>query len=387
MAKYHHYHELTKLISVAIITILFTNNQLYARNNDFLKRAENNNKYPLVSGNILAESRSDRILSNSHNIKSNNSFIYIENDSNFHLSKNWQVKTNWRLQPNDVITTRNNQFPERYRTILQNDRKILSDKMGLIAEEIKIVFDNEDMQASFGKFDPTFGNAHSKNKRLGIFTRDITEDYNLREKIGGSLTAFLEDSKISISGFVNDDTFLSESGINNRSRPNNNLQIAGNSSTPSYSINMDGSKFFNINNWFYNFGYRHQNAKDNPNSANERGFTLNSEYLLKIENLTIVPFIEFVNINNFSGEKDRNAIYNTAALMIRYSRWNLSATNINRNLKSKIHNYNYYDKITQFSIGYKFNNNFSIDATSGKIRETKQNANLLGLNLRYIYKF
>ena len=73
--------------------------------------------------------------------------------------------------------------------------------------------------------------------------------------------------------------------------------------------------------------------------------------------------------------------------MIRYSRWNLSATNINRNLKSKIHNYNYYDKITQFSIGYKFNNNFTIDATSGKIRETKQNANLLGLNLRYIYKF
>ena len=194
-------------------------------------RAEDDLKYPFLSGDILIENRSDHTYSRktSNNLKANNSFFYVENNSNLHINQSWQIKTNWRLQPNNIITTRNVEFPERYRTILQNSRSIVMvDRMGLIAEEIKINFENEDLTANIGKFDPTFGTAHFKSKKLGVFTRDFTEDYNLREKIGGNLNILLENSQISLNSFFNDTTPLSESAINNRGQASQNQAISGN---------------------------------------------------------------------------------------------------------------------------------------------------------------
>lgn len=359
-------------------------------------RAEDGLKYPFLSGDILIENRSDHIYSRktSSNLKTNNSFFYVENNSNLHINQFWQIKTNWRLQPNNVITTRNVEFPERYRTILQNNRSIgMLDRMGLIAEEIKINFENEDLIANIGKFDPTFGTAHFKSKKLGVFTRDFTEDYNLREKIGGNLNILLENSQISLNSFFNDTTPLSESAINNRGQASQNQAISGNNGNlSSYSVNLKTSKTLGFDNWFSNLGYRSLGVKNALNNSREFGVVLNSEYLWQYGRMSIVPFVELVKINNFTGEKDRNALYSTTAMMLRYNNWNMSGSFINRNIKSKIKNYSIRDYQAQISVGYKFKNGFAIDLTRANIKESSLNsasrkASLIGANLSYLYKF
>ena len=108
--------------------------------------------------------------------------------------------------------------------------------------------------------------------------------------------------------------------------------------------------------------------------------------------MSIVPFVELVKINNFTGEKDKNTLYSTSAIMLRYSNWNMSGSFINRNIKSKIKNYSIGDYQAQISVGYKFKNGFAIDLTRADIKESSLNsvarkASLIGANLSYLYKF
>ena len=75
-------------------------------------------------------------------------------------------------------------------------------KNGLLVEELKIEFENEDLRAFAGKFDPNFGSAWRKSKKKNwCFTAQMTEDYNLREKLGVGVTALLENSNITVNAF------------------------------------------------------------------------------------------------------------------------------------------------------------------------------------------
>jgi hypothetical protein len=119
---------------------------------------------------------------------------------------------------------------------------------------------------------------------------------------------------------------------------------------------------------------------------------INSEYLWQYGKMSIVPYLELVKINNFTGEKDRNALYSTTAMMLRYNNWNMSGSFISRNIKSKIKNYSIRDYQSQISVGYKFKNGFAIDLTRAYIKESSLNsasskASLIGANLSYLYKF
>lgn len=353
--------------------------------------ARESQQFPNISGTILYQLEGDRVMSTQESgVSANNAFIYVEPKVSLNFNKNWSIKTDFRLNPNDSLTTRNSTYPERYRTFLSANRGLGQEDLGIIVEEMKVHFENEDMKLFAGKFDPTFGTAYNKAKRIGVFTSQFAEDYNLREKIGVGGIALLEDSKISINTFFNDTTGLSRSTLNDRGRAASNNGIAGNTGTlSSYSVAMDGQNIFGVENWFYNVGYRSLGVSKLDGRAREKGYVIGSEYLYKIgQQTSIIPFVEVAKINNFTGEQGRNALYSTVALIGKYSSWTASISRLSRNISQ-------HQDITprvkdhqlQLSVGYKFTNNLTLDVSRSNMKESGNRASLIGTVLSYVQEF
>ena len=348
-------------------------------------------KFPKLDGKVLYQTQFDRVLATKKKgVSPNNAFIYIEPSFNLHFNQNWVVKTQWRIQPNDVLTTRDQSNPERYRTFLSSNRGMNFDQMGFLVEEIQIQYHNDDLKIFAGKFDPTFGNAHRKSKRIGVFSAQFAEDYNLREKIGAGATALLESSQITFNTFFNDNTDLSKSAINNRGRLNKSNGLAGNTqSVSSYSASMEGEDLFDIKNLFYNFGYRSLGVDKADNSKRETGYVLGGEYLHKIgKESSIIPFVELVDIKNLSGINGRNAQYSTFAVIGNYRNWSSSISSQTRNIeKNNLNSRHTFDRQLQLSVGYKFTNNITVDISRAEIREDARKGSLIGANVSYVKKF
>ena len=356
------------------------------------KEAQEKERGPILSGSVLYEIQADHILSASgQKPKNTNGFIYIEPNFGLYFNKNWAVKTQWRIQDNSSLTTRDKDNPERYRTFLSKDRGFGLATTGLLIEELKLYYENEDMKFSLGKFDPSFGTAHRKSKRIGVFASQMAEDYNLREKLGANVTALLEGSQISFNTFFSDSTDLSRSAIKDRGRESRNNGLASNTgSFSSYSILMEGEDFLTVDNWFYNLGFRSLGA-DKENRKRENAFVVGSEYLYKIGRETsLIPFVEIVRINNFSGENGRSANYITVAAIGKYANWTTSTSLMVRNIRRPSSSplpKNSYDRQLQFSIGYKFTDNLTLDVSRAVIQENGYSAGIFGAALNYLYKF
>ena len=349
---------------------------------------------PILSGSVLYQIQSDHIIgSNKKDISRTNSFIYIEPNFGLHFDENWSVKTQWRIQDNSTLTTRDKKNPERYRTFLNDNRGINLSETGLLIEELKLFYENEDMRFTLGKFDPSFGTAHRKSKRIGVFASQFAEDYNLREKLGANVTALLEGAQISFSSFFTDSTDLSRSAIKDRGRESRNNGLSSNTgSFSSYSVLMEGENFLTVDNWFYNLGFRSLGV-DYSGRKRETGYVAGSEYLYKIGRETsLIPFVEIVRIQNFSGESGRVGNYATLAAIAKYSSWTASTSFMIRHIKRPNNNLANLskantDKQWQFSIGYKFTDNLTIDISRAIITENHYNAGIFGANLNYLYKF
>lgn len=350
--------------------------------------AKAESQYPNTSGQVLFEFKSDRILSTTKSgTPSHQSYFNIEPDLSLNIDQNWSIKTGWRIFP--TMQNREGSTPERSRTILSNNRGFNQDDTTLIVEEIKTNYQNDDMKFFVGKFNPSFATMYRKSKRIGVFTTDFTEDYELREKIGGGISALLEDSEITFNTFFNDPTGLSGSAYNNRGRERSENGISGNTSTlSSYSVTIEGQKLFGVKNLFYNAGYRSLGVKDNGLNSRETGYTGNLEYLQQVtHNTSLIPVIEFVKIDNFTGLTGRNAQYLTLALIGKYSSWSTSVSSVRRHIDNNYQGKNSNDSQLQFTAGYKFNNNFAIDVSRMRLKEDGYSASMLGIMFSYLYKF
>jgi len=352
--------------------------------------AEAPKQFPNVTGDVLMQMQADRAIStNKEGVSPNNGFIYIEPNISLNFNRNWSTKTQWRLQPNNVLTTRDSTNPERYRTLFQSDRGLLNVRQeALLVEELKINFENEDMRFFAGKFDPTFGTAWRKSKRIGVFASQFNEDYNLREKLGAGITALLEGSQITFNTFMNDTTGLSNSAINKRGTANGSSKVSGNGGAmSSYSLSMEGKNLFGIENWFYNFGYRSLAVGKVEGHSREIGRVIGSEYLYKISRDTsVIPLMEVVQIGNFGGETSRNGRYVTLAIIGKYSAWIASASVVTRDINQPQRS-DIADRQIQFSIGYKFTDNFTVDISRANVREDGKSGGLIGTTFSYLYKF
>ncbi len=354
-----------------------------------LSFAANLDQLPNISGDILFIAQGDRVVSTQKKgVSANNAMFYAEADLSLNLNKNWSIKTDWRLQQNSILTTRNDVYPERYRSFLQERRGVHPQDTGLIVEELKLDFENEDLNFQVGKFDPGFGTAHNRSKRMGIYTWQVTEDYNLREKLGAGMAALLENSKVSFNLFFNDTTGLSRSALDQRDRAKRDGLAGSTGTLSSYSINFEGEEFFGVDNLFYNFGYRSLGSDNIGNREREEGYLANFEYQYDIGlHSSIVPFLEIVKINNFTGEKNRDAHYTTLAVMANYSSWIASLSHITRHIKQPLRSSNVSDKILQLSAGYKINKNFTVDVTRAEVKEDGKKGSMFGVSLSYLYSF
>lgn len=352
--------------------------------------AETVSQYPNIAGNVLFQAQADRVLSTTKNaVSPNEVFTYVEPNFALNVNKNWAVKTDWRLQPNNVLTTRDTTNPERYRSFLSANRGVHVSDTALLVEELKVQFQNEDMRFTAGKFDPTFGVAHNKAKRIGVFTAQFTEDYNLREKIGVSMTALLEKSKVTVNSFFNDTTGLSGSALNKRKTANSKNGTAGSTnSLASYSVLIDGKDFFGVEDLTYNLGFRSLSVDRLEGRQREKGYVIGTEYLHKIGDTSFIPFVELVRINSFTGEQGRNATYSTAALIAKYSSWTGSVSYLTRSIKSHIASQGIgKSNQVQLSVGYKFTNNLTLDFTRSNMKEDGYKGSMIGAVVSYLYQF
>ena len=152
---------------------------------------------------------------------------------------------------------------------------------------------------------------------------------------------------------------------------------------------MDGENFLTVDNLFYNLGYRSLGVdREDSDSKREQGYVVGLEYLYKVSrNSSIIPFMEFVKIKNFNGEKSRNATYSTLALIGKYSSWTGSISFIDRDIKEPLRANKVNDRLLQLSIGYKFTDNLTIDISRANIEEDGHKGSMVGANLMYLYKF
>lgn len=354
--------------------------------------AEGSQQYPNISGQTLFQFKADRLLStNESGVSPNNGFANIESNFSLNFNKNWSAKTLWKLNPSNDYTTRNSTNPERTRSFLASNRGFDPQNTQLLVEELKAQYEDEDMRFFIGKFDPSYGTAYKNNKRIGVFSQDITKDYELREKLGAGVSALLEAGELTFNTFFNDTTGLS-GAINGRQTESRNDGLAGNTGTfSSYSATFQGDKFFGYENWFYNLGYRNLGVNQGNSTYNrgrEVGYLIGSEYLYKIgSNTSIIPFFEATKIDNFTGERGRNANYATLALIAKYSGWTASVSQIYRRISQNQRTENIHDHQTQISLGYKFMNNFSIDVSRATATESNTSLSLFGVMLSYVYNY
>ena len=347
-------------------------------------------KYPYISGSTLFEIQPDRVLSSDDSrVKSNNAYIYVQPEFSLNFNRNWSLQTEWRYQPNDVLQTRNERHPERYREFLQDNREVSITDNGLLIEQLKLRFENEDMVFQFGKFDPTFGTGYLKTNRIGIFSSQFNEDYNLREKLGVSLEALLEDSRIVFNSFFNDTTALSESAINDRGRASRRSGIAGATGTlSSYSFDLHGENVMGYEDWKYNIGHRSLAVDDIEGRERELGYVLGTSYDYELGiNTSLIPYLEIANFSNFSGEEGRKATFITAAVSLRYSSWNLGVSHLSKDIKGGVRGFDSDDKLLQLYVGYKFSDKVSLDFTRAAVDEGDKSGTMAGLLLSYRYEF
>lgn len=367
-----------KILRLLFVIVLFFANDALAK------------KYPYISGSTLFEFQPDRVLSTSSSgIGDNSAYVYVQPNFSLNFNRNWSIKTEWRYQPNDTLQTRNENNPERYREFLQNDREVTLSDNGLLIEQLKLHFENEDMIFEFGKYDPGFGTGHDRTKRIGVFTAAFNEDYNLREKLGASISALLEDSKISLSTFFNDTTSLSESAINDRGRERRNTGVSGATGTlSSYALEIIGSNLFDYENWKYNVGYRSMAVDNIGGRQRETGYVLGTQYDFELGiNTMLVPYLEIAKFDNFTGQQGRKALFTTAALSLKYSSWNLGVSYLNKEIERSVEQTKIDDRQLQIFVGYRFNNNLTLDFTRSAVDEYDRSGSLAGLLLSYRYEF
>jgi hypothetical protein len=347
--------------------------------------AQGGSKYPNLSGVALFEVRADRInSSNTKKLEPVSGFVNIDTNFSLNLQKNWSIITNWHVRQVNNISKNSAENPERYRSILFNRGINLNDE-GLVVEQLKAHFQNDDAKLFFGKFNPSFGSAFREEKRIGIFTTDFTKDYELREKLGAGFSALLENSEIEFSLFSNDRTALNEAMLNKRDI-NNIDNIAGDKS--SYSISMKGKDLFGVRDLVYNIGYRNLAVKNIDGKNDEIGVVGGLEYKLPIDSkFLFIPFIEVASIDNLGGKKNRDALYTTIAFVTKYKNWTASISSIKRDIKHRNEYDDTKDSQMQYSIGYEISNNIIVDITKAKVRESGYSADLIGINASYIHRF
>jgi hypothetical protein len=344
-------------------------------------------QFPNLSGEIFIESRVALINNESTPNTYSNSFVAnIEPKFSLNINEEWSVKTQWKISPVRNRSDPNFEIGNVFPSTRSPDN---IDDYGLVVEELKGDYRTDDLNFFFGKYNPTFGKAWDKRKRIGVFTTDFTQDYELREKLGFGVAALMDDDgAVTLNLFFNDTTGMSNSALNRRGKNKSSDNFAGNNTNlSSYSITMSGNNFFDIEDLSYNFGYRDLDVDNKLGFDNEKGFVVGFEYKIPLNYKTyFTPFAEISKINNFNGIEGQDLLYTTIAATLNYSKWHVGVSGVVRDINRNGAD-DFLDSQAQYFVGYLFDTGIALDVAHIDIKESDNKAKMVGVNLSYNYEF
>lgn len=266
----------------------------------------------------------------------------------------------------------------------------------LSIEELKLSYFGDDYTVFGGKFNPSFGVAWDLAK--GIVGKDFAKTYELKERIGfgGSYTAGnkkLGIHKATANFFFLDTTFLSESLFTER--PDSELSKGGVSNTEdlsSYSVTLDSENIFGIKGLNTHFGYYDQSEgkEDKDKKVDEVGYAAAATYKFyadKDHKFKIQTLLEYADLQNFKGTKDKDERFLTASIITKYDKkWNLTlaATDVEITETGEKTKDEYQ---FQISAGHVFKNGISFDVGYRQSKQDDITTRGIVSLLAYIHEF
>jgi len=196
---------------------------------------------------------------------------------------------------------------------------------GLFLNELVLGYDYKNFSAVAGKFNPNFGDAWKPSN--GIWTREISGEYEQREKLGFGLIQRAGNIKtigeyiFGASVFTNDRKNLDNSIITSRDSVAKSDGAAGDTrGLDSYVLSTDiYYDFGNNEKLSYHFSYLNLAINNRQNHSNipayiddEKGLSLGMNYRYPInDDFLFDSFVEYVNIDNIGGDIAKNSDFLT----------------------------------------------------------------------------
>lgn len=225
---------------------------------------------------------------------------------------------------------------------------------GAYMDVLMVQFEQGPFTAVAGKFHPTFGTAW--DVAPGIFGSGFAEDYEISERLGGSVAFKLESESgthtFTASIYRADTSFLSGSAFTKR--PRTYLSSGGPSNTKglkSFTFTIDGEKIASLPGFTYHIGVSHQ-AKGQGDAKNEFGVVLGASQEIDLGNeQTLTLLGEGAHLTHAGATVD-NAFYLTGSGEYKTGPWSASASHTWRQMIVKA-GPNVNDHLSTVTAGYE----------------------------------
>ena len=277
---------------------------------------------------------------------------------------------------------------------------------GLVLDELYFSFENEDAEFFIGKVNPNFAYLWNYNLNSGIWTSDIAEMYKITGKIaiGGKIKMDLEghgQHNLSVATFYYDDSNLSDALFTRRTISDNNIGVASDTgSLSSFTLNLFAEDLNFFDGLFYNASYRFLKNSTSLNIDDEEGYAVTVGFEKNVlNNLTIRPMVEYVNIENFNSfNNDFNQEFGDDQYLpadlesilfvfgLGYKSWNFNYMYSRQDYTKLLVSSNIKAKDEGFSMSYLFDNNITLRAGTRKSERDDVNLSKHTISVQLLYK-
>ncbi len=345
-------------------------------------------QYPNFGGEVDPKYKVSRITSGGKSgVSSNEGLFYVDSNYALNFSKNWSIRSTLTVYP--IISRDNSNINESESRFRSKNHGFQLNKTALVVEELGVYFENKYGEVFAGKFDPKFGPSYDDSVISGVFSNELRADYDLCEELGIGGAVNFNDNKLTVSTFYDDNTELRRSALARRNLSEvRDGDAANTADLSSYIVHLEGKNLFETENLSYHIGYRSLGVEKTPDTAREIGYSTSLAYSFELQNnLTLVPFIELIKIDNFGGKSNYNDFNSILALSAKYNNWRASILGSRRSAKQSSHNIKIHDNQLQFSVGYQFSERLGLDLSAMDLKEDHVSGFVVGAMVKYAYKF
>ena len=331
--------------------------------------------YPRISGEVLVEIQNDWTYdSDDRDAELNDLFTTTEPVLIGHLVPGLSILVHGVLEPIEDPEAR-------------DDRAF--DDHGFFIEDFYLQYESDFFSLKGGKFTPEFGLAW--DLAPGVYGTDFAEDtYEFSERIGigGSLTLrsdHLGEHVISASTFFLDTSFLAHSLLDGRDEVNrSDGGVSNTEDFSSFALAVHG-QIPALPNFHYHIGAIHQ-EDGRGDETGEGGFVVAGEFTAEIQELSAVPFVEYVYFDDADGVAGATRDLLTTSLALYWRGWNLALSRTGRdtNLPDEAET---DDELFQVSAGYEFEFGLTLDAGWRVAEEEDIDSEILGILATYTLAF